>query len=427
MENGPIGRGASVMGATAWRLGAASLALTLTLVVVGWRGCGRSKDQRDEAAVSAACRQGRLGDARGALALWQRRAPNSADAMLWSARLAVIDRRLDEAEEVLRRALSLGASKVKIERLRAVMLALSGRYADAEPVLRDALNAGESDPLLDEALAKIYLETYDLHRAGLVLSRWKLDAPDDPKPHLWRAELDVRANDPAAALADYREALKRDPNSPRARSGLADGLRLAHRNAEAAEAYAASLRLQPDDPAAHLGAGRNAAALGNAAAALRHLTRAAALAPKDPEAQRALADLLTRQGDFRAALDHLDRAVALDPYDLEARHSRGLVLSRLGRLDEAKADQARAAKLRADLGGLMTAQAAVVRSPHDRNAQLTITRWMFAHGKPSEGVRWAESILLAAPGQPDACRLLADHYSLSGQPGLANFYRAQAE
>ena len=405
---------------------AVAVAAALGLAALGWWGVARSKDRGEEAAIARAVRTGRLDEARAAVADWQRRAPHSARAVVWSARLAVADRRLDEADEAIRRAAALGASKRETDRLHAVVLAFAGRFAEAEPVLRDALNEKASDPLIDEALAKVYLEMYDLRRARLVLNVWTADAPGDPKPYLWRAEIDIRAGDPAAALADYREALARDPKSTRAQSGLADGLRLAHRNAEAVEAYATYLELKPDDPAGHLGAGRNAAELGDADAALKHLSRATELAPKDPEAQRALADFLTRRGDFAAALAHLDRAVALDPYDLEARHSRGLILGRLGRADEAKADQAKAATLRADLGDLLTAQTAVARSPRDRHAQLVITRWMFAHGKAAEGARWAERILRDEPGQADACRLLADYYTLEGKTGLANFYRAQA-
>ena len=65
-----------------------------------------------------------------------------------------------------------------------------------------------------------------------------------------------------------------DPSLARARLGLAEELRKAHRTAEAAAEYDAYLALEPGDAAAHLGAGQNLMELGDEAAAARHLHRA---------------------------------------------------------------------------------------------------------------------------------------------------------
>jgi hypothetical protein len=51
---------------------------------------------------------------------------------------------------------------------------------------------------------------------------------------------------------------------------------------------------------------------------------------------------------------------------------------------------------------------------------------MFTHGKESEGVRWAETVLSDEPGQPAAYQLLADHFDKIGKAGLSNLYRAQS-
>jgi tetratricopeptide (TPR) repeat protein len=359
------------------------------------------------------------------LARWLRRDPDSAEALLWKARLAIADRLPDEAAEALTRAKERGADRRRLARLNAVAEALAGRRAQVEPFIRDEFNADqEPDPLLDEVLARVYLEGYDLPRAGVALARWMRDAPNDPKPYLWRAEIDTRRQDATATASDYREVLKRDPRSAKAWIGLAELLRTTHRTEEAAEAFGRYLALRPDDADGHLGAGRTAAEAGDTDAALRHLERAAVLAPDNAEAHRAVADLLTRRGDVDAALRHIDRARALDPYDLPTRHSRSLLLARLGRQDEAQAEQEGAKRLRADLAGLSAAQNRLVTAPKDREAQLTVARWMFSHGKADDGVRWAEAILRDQPDQPDACRLLADHYSRTGQPGRANYYRA---
>ena len=73
----------------------------------------------------------------------------------------------------------------------------------------------------------------------------------------------------------------------------------------------------------------------------------------------------------------------------------------------------------------MEAQNSLAKDPNNRAKQLTITRWMFAHGHVDEGIRWAEKLIRDQPGHAEACRLLADHYARTGKPGLANSYRAQ--
>jgi tetratricopeptide (TPR) repeat protein len=338
--------------------------------------------------------------------------------------------RQDELRESIARARELGCPPESLAVLGALIDARGGRYAQAEPILRRAFNEDrETDPLLDEILARLYLETYELSRAELVLARWARQAPQDPRPYLWRAEIHVRKNssDPGDIIRDYRQALKRDPGLIVPRRSLAEHLQRARRYAEAAAHYEEYLALRPDDPVAHVGAGRNALEMGDEAAAARHLQRALALDPSAAEAHKDLARIDMSHGREADALAHLDRASELDPTDIEIRYTRSLVLTCLGREREGRAEHAEAARLRAELGELSDAQGRLVGNPGDLDAQLRITQWLFSHGKTREGRRWAEKILRERPGQPEASRLLADSYDRSGQAGLANFYRAQAE
>ena len=387
-------------------------------------------DHRDSEAleVERLSRSGQTDEARRLVQRWITRRPSSAEAWIWKTRLALETRRPAEAAQGLRKAEEFRADPRKIDLLRAIALGQSGDFTRAEPVLRDAFNAqGEPDPLLDETLARIYLESYDMIRAGSVITRWMRDSPDDPKPFLWRAEVDTRTGNIDRLLTDYQEALARDPHSAPGRLGLAEQLRVAHRNIEATAAFGAYLEQNPNNAIGHLGAGRNAAELGETDAALEHLEYAIKLTPNDPLTCRSIAELLSRKGELHAALAHLDRAVATDPFDLEVRHSRGLVLARLGRTEAAESDQAKANQFRKELDVLLTAQAKLVRLPNDREAQVCIMSWMFAHGKAMEGERWAKNLLREVPSQPDACRLLAEYYDKGGQPGLANSYRAQID
>jgi predicted Zn-dependent protease len=358
---------------------------------------------------------------------WLSRRPGSAEAYYWKARLGLALHRPEGCIAALQQAELLGYDRGRLDELKAISRALAGQAAQAEPLLREAFNRRtEADPLLDEVLAQIYLETYDLIRAEAALARWMVEAPGHARPHLWRAEIDSRRGNPELVIEDYRQALKRDPGLASARLGLAEELRKAHQCDAAVEVIAPYLREHPDDPAGYLTAGRIDLEQGRSASARQRFQQALALDARNVPALREMAELSLREGDNDTALGLLDRAVTLDPFEISTRHSRSIVLARLGKTEEARTEQARASQLRAEQDALLAAQARLVTSPRDLESRLHVTRWMLSHGKASEAVRWAETILRDQPGQPDACRLLARHYEANAQLGLANFYRAQS-
>jgi tetratricopeptide (TPR) repeat protein len=382
-------------------------------------------EPREALAGRKALADGRYDDAGKAIARWLRVAPDAPEAHFLQGRIAVAANRLPEAANELKRAQALGYPRDKLALLRALIASKAGRHAEAAPTLRQVFAEERvTDRQVDEALAKAFLETYDLPHAMEVLDRWARDFPADPKPHLWRAEIHGRTGGDQAALeVDYREALRRDPSLALARLGLAELLRKAHRNTAAAAEFNAYLAIEPDSALAHLGAGRNLMELGDEAAAIGHLNRALALDGENPEPLKEMAEAATRRGHWVDSLALLDRAIALDPCDMTVRHSRGLALMRLGRADEARAEQAAADRLRKDLDRLNNARSRLIASPNDRQSQLEIARWMFEHAHEREGVRWALKIVGEWPDDPEASRLLADYHERRGEAGLANFYR----
>ncbi len=404
----------------------------LAVAVLGLIGAGLARIGRragpDRAGIARrALDEGRLPAADEALRAWLATDPTSAEAHLLKGRVALERKQLAEAAEGLKRALAAEPAAPGAPVLQALIVAAAGRPAAAEPALSRAFAAGSvPDRQVDEALAKIRIEAFDLAGAATVLDRWARDFPADPKPHLWRAEVHGRTGgDPAAPAADYREALRRDPHLADARLRLADELGKNHHAGAALAEYATYLAARPDDPAAHLGAARALDELDDEAGAAAHLARALELAPGDVAVHRARAEAAARRGDWPAMLEALDRAVALDPHDLTTHFRRGVALTRLGRLDEARGEQVEAARLRADLARLNQARANLIAAPHDRASQLEIARWMFAHAHDADGVRWAEKVLREWADDPEASRLLADYYRRAGNPGLANYYRLQ--
>lgn len=394
------------------------------VVWTAWPG-----ERRDRLATARAVEAGRYDEAARRLKSWLAKDPGSPTAAYYGGRIALARGDMAAAVDGLARASQLGCPRAEFEILGALIQSKRGLNKEALPYLRKAVDvARRPDRQLEEALAKSYLETYDLVRAGQVLDRWMRDFPDDPKPYLWRAEIHSRSDesDLSVLAGDYREALARDPDLAGARLGLARALHQAHRNDDASAEYDAYLEQEPDDALAHLGAGRNLVESGRDDEAKVHLQRALALDPRNASVLGELAELAARRDDLQVALDYLDRAVELDPYATGLRIHRSLTLRRLGRIDDAEKDQDVLKRLRADLDALQRARQRLVQSPHDRAAQLEVTRWMFTHGQELEGVRWAEQILREDPGNPEASALLAEYHQRKGNVGLANYYRAGA-
>jgi tetratricopeptide (TPR) repeat protein len=423
-EMSPIGPRSRITRAFAV-LGFAVLGAAAAATVLSVRRMEPAEARKARRALAAG-----LYDAAGlALARWLKAMPDASEAHLLKGRVAVALGRLPEAADELKRAHALGHAREEVALLQALIATKLGRHAEAKPALTRAFELARApDRQVDEALARVYLETYDLVRGAEVLDCWARDFPDDPKPYLWRAEVHSRTgSDPGVLEVDYREALRRDPALARARLGLAEELRQMHRSAAAAVEYDAYLALEPNDAVAHLGAGRNLMELGDEAGATRHLNRAIELDGKSAEPLKELAEAAARRGDWAATLVVVDRAIALDPFDLAMRQRRGLALHGLGRVAEGRAEQAEADRLRKDLAHLHGARSRLIASPHDRAAQLEVARWMFDHAHDQEGARWAEKILSERPEDPEASRLLADYHQRRGETGLANFYRLHAQ
>ena len=359
---------------------------------------------------------------------WMRARPGSGEAAFLTARCELGLQSFEAGFADLERALKLGYPIGPIERERGIALSRLGRHAEAEAILLGQfLKATAPDPELDEALARSYLETYQLAAAARVISRWMQDRPGDPKAFLWKAELDSRTGEENSVLIDdYEKVLQLDPRSDKARLGLADRYRKVRRLDEANALYLALLESGNHDADVYLGLGQTTLELGDEVKAVEYLDRGLELAPKkmQPLIERAKIDL--RHGKFLTALGFLDRAREIDSTEIEVHYLRGLVLSRQGRKAEAREEQETAERLRSDAEEMQKIHQNLINYPRDLERQYQAARWLFDHGHPEEGLRWAEKILKEKPGHGPTGRLLADYYQKKGNPGLANFYRSQA-
>jgi tetratricopeptide (TPR) repeat protein len=373
--------------------------------------------------------EGKFTEARDPLDRWLKARPDSGEAMFLLAKGALHFQLFDQGFGLLARAEALGYPYAPIALERATTLMRMQRLDEAASILnRLVFSPGaKADPEADKALAKCYLETFQLSAAAVVIERWIRDAPRDPTPHLWKAQVDRRTDADLTTLTeDYEKAIRLDPGCGEALLSLGEMSLLASRPREAESRYTAYLSRFPDNPEARLGLGRALSELGEETAAIRHLDRAAELAPRDtrPLLERARID--QRSGNLDRALAVLDRAIGIDAEELELHYLRSLALRRLGRKKEALAEVELSGRLRRDQEELSEILGALNASPRDVQLQYNAARWLFEHGHPEEGLRWAEKILRAQPSHPGTNRLVADHYERRGDPGLARFYRLQA-
>jgi Tfp pilus assembly protein PilF len=406
------------------------VALAIIVGAIAWLRERRAVE-RDAQVARAAVATGRTAAAREPLLRWLRARPGSAEAHALRAELALADGEMDRVKPEFNEARSLGYPEAKLDRLLGIWLARIGRYAEAEPILARLWTEMEApDPAVDESLARLYLNTYRLARARAVIRRWIEDAPTDGRPYLWLTEIDRRTevDNPDSWLRNYREALRRDPDLDAARHGLAESLRKAHRNDEAAREFTHYLARHPDDPVALAGAGLNALELGDLAGAARLLDRALALAPTNSAALKGRAEVDLQRGELTSAASRLDQVVRAEPFDDVAIYARAQVRTMLGDTAGARADRATFDRLKKEQAELLAMRGQLLNRPNDSETRSKVVAWMFAHGRDQDGLNWAMAILARNPNHAPTCRLLADYYAK--QPdgaGLANFYRVKAE
>lgn len=374
--------------------------------------------------VAVAFAAGRLDEAKAQLEFWRRRRPRAVEPILWRCRLAIREGRNDDAVAAWNEARQRGGNGPELALLGAILQVRAAKYSEAEPVLRGAWQRAPTfDRDLGEALARLYLETFRLGSAREVLDRWAEAVPDDPKPWLWRAEVDTRLDDPAPVLRDYREALRRDPELLEPRRKLAEGLWADGQLDEAERQFQEYLRHRPDDAEAWLGAARVALGRADWPEAARLLAQGLEVDPKQAALWSERGNLNLARNDPEAARADFAKSAQLDPFEPETRRRLALALSRLGHVAEAEAAVQEARRLGEEREQMRAIRDRLTRSPNDREAQVAAARWLIEHNHAEEGLRWARQVLSQDPANQATHALLAEYYQARGDVGLANYHR----
>jgi tetratricopeptide (TPR) repeat protein len=204
------------------------------------------------------------------------------------------------------------------------------KAADTVSVLRDL------QPTNVEILYtayRIYSDLLDDARLTLILA-----GPNSARTHQMMAHELARQGHSDEAIANYREALRIDPNASGLHFELAEMLNNSATpggHQEAAKEYQAALALDPHDEKAQCKLGDMAALQGDQKSAAEDYQRALQMAPNDPEAMIGLAKTSMTMNEPDKALPLLEQAVKLDPTSAVAHFRLSTLYRKMGRIDDA--------------------------------------------------------------------------------------------
>jgi tetratricopeptide (TPR) repeat protein len=139
----------------------------------------------------------------------------------------------------------------------------------------------------------------------------------------------------AEAIAPYREAVGREPQSAVAHERLALGLTRVQQYEAADAEFQEALRLAPGDAAFPKDLGLSYVERGRMPEAAVAFQKSLALDPQQPEAHNGLGGALMKTGDNSGAEREFQEAIRLRPHYAEAHHNLAFLLSTAGRFDEA--------------------------------------------------------------------------------------------
>lgn len=195
----------------------------------------------------------------------------------------------------------------------------------------------EIEPTNEAVLYTSYRVYSDLANESLL--SLSLVAPNSARMHQAMAHELARQGNNAAAIENFRAALKADPNLPGLHSELAEMLNVSSIPAEKEEAeveYKKAVEVNPFDEQAERRLGDIAARKNDLKEAQSHFARALQLRPDDPEADIGLAKVLMAMNQPQKAEPLLQHAIQLDPTSAVAHFRLSTIYRQSGRTEDAK-------------------------------------------------------------------------------------------
>lgn len=297
------------------------------------------------AAAKAEINLGNFGSALALVQVWQRTPPPALDPSALLLLRGAAQRGLGEfaaAEGNLRQVVALRPNDGNARRELGLALAGQHAYASAREQLEEAKELlpdsrevhfeliGVLRELGDEtAVRRELAEFEERKRLAQVQALARRSAQ--------RGAAYLRDGDPAAALSEYRQAAKRDPDNAALHYGMALALAVLGRQAERIESLREALKLDPAFAEARSELGSAYTQEQRYAEAEAELQAAVEASPGDPSPRNNLGVLYVELGRLAEAEALFRRAIEDDPSAAHVYVNLGLALASLGRFDAARA------------------------------------------------------------------------------------------
>jgi Tfp pilus assembly protein PilF len=210
----------------------------------------------------------------------------------------------------------------------------TGDLDKAATIVSDLLQSRPTDTSLLYLSYRLYSDL-----AGRAMLTLALSAPDSAEMHEVMARELARHGDNNPAIANYREAIKINPNLPDLHFELGDLLNHATDESEkagAAAEFKAALALNPKDDKSELALGMLAEKAGDLKTALADDSRAVQDNPDNADACTELAKILLQMDQKVRAQQLLERAIQIDPTNFVAHYRLAALYRQQGKTEEAR-------------------------------------------------------------------------------------------
>jgi tetratricopeptide (TPR) repeat protein len=377
--------------------------------------------------------QRRLDDAHSWLDVAVRVAPSDPEIEFLRARVFRKQGEFSKVREHLQRAYDLGIPKDRVEREQWLALAQSGQLSKAAPhfseLLRDPREDGQE---ICAAFVNGYFLNYRYAEAFTLLDVWIKDFPDDPVPFLFRGRIHAKLQKHRDAEENLRHAWKLDADYSEAVFDLAEILRIQKRPDEALQFYrqlsetASKTRVKT-----RIGEVKCLRMLGRTAESRRVLQKLLADDASLVEAQSEIGHIELEAGHYESAIRWIRLAHDQNPQDVELRYALASALRGNRDLEEATIHFNAVKQARAALSQIPKLTGLVVKKPEDIESRYKIGVICLGYGSQKEGVGWLQSVLEYDSNHNPTLKALADFYERRSEDApeyaeMAKRYRSLA-
>ncbi|MDE2450963.1 MAG: tetratricopeptide repeat protein, partial [Gammaproteobacteria bacterium] len=267
-----------------------------------------------------------------------------------------------KAESLCRAILSQRADDLGAMALLGIMLAQSGRMADAAELLERVAARSPQDAAAHNNYGNVLRSVGRYGKALTCYDRAIAIQTDYADAHYNRGVTLQDLKQYTQALESYDRALELQPGYAAAWNNRGAALRALERKDEALASYDRAIAVRPDYAEAHNNRGVAQQELGRLDEALTSYDRALALRPQYAEAHNNRGSALQKRLRFEEALAAYDQALTCQSNYPEAHNGRGVVLTNLERLEEALASFDRAIADRPDYAEAYSNRGAALRT-----------------------------------------------------------------